>query len=206
IANETHDEPKHPHVVARKQHLHCKPVAVRDSSDQHPVWCRLHFGSSLLVAGDYGWVQASAKDDPSRHARGRLYYPWDKREGACSSRSAVFWVIRPTTTPSRSTSNARISNWPGSVRSYSARSRPNERWSIRENEDPASHRRVSGTLMTGFGRLVGGGRHSAYGLLLGRELGGGAIIGNQTKAPLTQGLKGPNVPGSEFNAYFRAWR
>jgi hypothetical protein len=43
IANEPNDEPKHPHVVARKQHLHCKPIAVRDSSDQHLVWCRLHF-------------------------------------------------------------------------------------------------------------------------------------------------------------------
>src|SRR6516225_1742332 len=33
IANETNDEPKHPHVVACIQHLHCKPIAVRDSSD-----------------------------------------------------------------------------------------------------------------------------------------------------------------------------
>src|ERR1700745_2753904 len=44
IANETNDEPKHPHVVAGIQHLHCKPIAIRDSSDQHLVWCRLHFG------------------------------------------------------------------------------------------------------------------------------------------------------------------
>src|SRR5262249_8055029 len=44
IANETNDEPKHPHVVARKQHLHGEPIAVRDPSDQHLVWCRLHFG------------------------------------------------------------------------------------------------------------------------------------------------------------------
>jgi hypothetical protein len=27
-------------VVAGIQHLHCKPIAVRDSSDQHLVWCR----------------------------------------------------------------------------------------------------------------------------------------------------------------------
>jgi hypothetical protein len=52
IANETNDEPKHPHVVARIQHLHCKPIAVRDSSDQHLVWCRLHFGLITLVASE----------------------------------------------------------------------------------------------------------------------------------------------------------
>src|SRR5215472_18471079 len=52
IANETNDEPKHPHVVARIQHLHCKPIAVRDSSDKHLVWCRLHFGLVTLVASD----------------------------------------------------------------------------------------------------------------------------------------------------------
>src|SRR6266704_1232723 len=59
-ANETNDEPKHPHVVARIQHLHCKPIAVRDSSDQHLVWCRLHFGLVTLVTSDYRWVHASA--------------------------------------------------------------------------------------------------------------------------------------------------
>jgi hypothetical protein len=47
IANETNDKPKHPHVVTRKQHLHGEPVAVRDPSDQHLVWCRLHSDSSL---------------------------------------------------------------------------------------------------------------------------------------------------------------
>src|SRR5262249_23590119 len=62
IANETNDEPKHPHVVAGIQHLHCKPIAVRDSSDQHLVWCRLHFGLVTLVASD-------ARDGPPRHAR-----------------------------------------------------------------------------------------------------------------------------------------
>src|SRR5262249_60501595 len=59
IANETNDEPKHPHVVAGIQHLHCKPIAVRDSSDQHLVCCRLHFGLVSLVASDYRWVHAS---------------------------------------------------------------------------------------------------------------------------------------------------
>src|SRR5215469_3679667 len=59
IANETNDEPKHPHVVARIQHLHCKPIAVRDSSDQHLVWGRLHFGLVTLVASDYRGVHAS---------------------------------------------------------------------------------------------------------------------------------------------------
>src|SRR5262249_61452485 len=59
IANETNDEPKHPHVVACIQHLHCKPIAVRDSSDQHLVWCRLHFGLVTLVASDYCGVHAS---------------------------------------------------------------------------------------------------------------------------------------------------
>jgi hypothetical protein len=34
-------------VVARKQHLHSEPIAVRDPSDQHLVWCRLHSDSSL---------------------------------------------------------------------------------------------------------------------------------------------------------------
>src|SRR6516162_2409831 len=57
IANDTNDEPKHPHVVARIQHLHCKPIAVRDSSDQHLVWCRMHFGLVTLVASDYHWVR-----------------------------------------------------------------------------------------------------------------------------------------------------
>src|SRR5262252_1343672 len=69
IANETNDEPKHSHVVARIQHLHCKPIAVRDSSDKHLVWCRLHFGLNTLVASDHRWVHVSARDDPSRHAR-----------------------------------------------------------------------------------------------------------------------------------------
>jgi hypothetical protein len=46
-------------VVAGIQHLHCKPIAVRDSSDQHLVWCRLHFGLVSLVASDYRWVHAS---------------------------------------------------------------------------------------------------------------------------------------------------
>src|SRR5947209_19730227 len=59
-----------------------------------------------------------------RSLPGRLYHPWDKREDACSSRSAVFWGRRPNTTPSRSTSNTRISNWPGSVRNYFATPRP----------------------------------------------------------------------------------
>jgi hypothetical protein len=30
-------EPKHAHVVPRIQHLHRKPIAVRDSSDEHLV-------------------------------------------------------------------------------------------------------------------------------------------------------------------------
>src|SRR5947209_17779327 len=59
-----------------------------------------------------------------RSLPGRLYHPWDKREDACSSRLAVFWVMRPNTTPSRSTSNTRISNWPGSARIYFATPRP----------------------------------------------------------------------------------
>src|SRR5262249_2802080 len=59
IANETNDEPKHPHVVAGIQQLHCKPIAVRDSSDQHLVWRRLHFGLVTLVTSDYRWVHAS---------------------------------------------------------------------------------------------------------------------------------------------------
>src|SRR5262245_4789660 len=69
IANETNDEPKHPHMVARKQHLHSEPVAVRDSSDQHLVCCRLHFGLVTLVASDQHWVHASARDGAPRHAR-----------------------------------------------------------------------------------------------------------------------------------------
>src|SRR5262249_60878496 len=51
IPNETYYEPKHPHVVARIQHLHCKPIAVRDSSDQHLVRCRLHFGLVTCSCG-----------------------------------------------------------------------------------------------------------------------------------------------------------
>jgi len=61
IANETNDEPKHPHVVARIQHLHCKPIAVRDTSDQHFVWCRLHFAITL-VPSDYRQVHAVHQD------------------------------------------------------------------------------------------------------------------------------------------------
>src|SRR6516164_10526466 len=57
IANETNDEPKHPHMVAGIQHLHGEPIAVRDSSDQHLVWCRMHFGLVTLVASDYHWVR-----------------------------------------------------------------------------------------------------------------------------------------------------
>src|SRR5205814_8033027 len=34
-----------------------EPVTVRDSSDQHLVWCRLHFGLVTLVASDHRWVQ-----------------------------------------------------------------------------------------------------------------------------------------------------
>src|SRR5215472_3920210 len=64
VPYETHHEPKHPHVVAGIQHLHCKPIAVRDSCYQHLVWCRLHFGLVSLVASDYRWVHASARDGP----------------------------------------------------------------------------------------------------------------------------------------------
>src|SRR5262245_12080461 len=64
IPNETYYEPKHTHVVPRIQHLHGEPIAVRDSSDQHLVWCRLHFGLVTLVASDYRWVRASARDGP----------------------------------------------------------------------------------------------------------------------------------------------
>src|SRR5215471_1630207 len=59
IPNETHHEPKHSYVVPRIQHLHGEPIAVRDSSDQHLVWCRLHFGLVTLVASDYCGVHAS---------------------------------------------------------------------------------------------------------------------------------------------------
>src|SRR5262245_56022085 len=65
IANETNDEPKHPHVVARIQHLHGEPIAVRDSSDQHLVRCRLHFGLVILVASDYvGFSPANRASRP----------------------------------------------------------------------------------------------------------------------------------------------
>src|SRR5262249_50302507 len=70
IANETNDEPKHPHVVARVEHLHCKPIAVRDSSDQHLVWCRLHFGLVTLVASGYRVAFTLPPEMvPPRHAR-----------------------------------------------------------------------------------------------------------------------------------------
>src|SRR2546430_1513214 len=59
---------------------HCTLIAVRDSSDQHLIWCRLHFGLVTLVASDYRWVQASARDGPQctrvRSLSGRLYRPW----------------------------------------------------------------------------------------------------------------------------------
>src|SRR5215467_270903 len=37
VPYETHHEPKHSYVVARVEHLHGEPVAVRDSSDEHLV-------------------------------------------------------------------------------------------------------------------------------------------------------------------------
>src|SRR5437870_1740996 len=55
--------------ITRIRHLHCKPIAVRDSSDQHLVWCRLHFGLVTLVTSDYRWVHASARDASPKHAR-----------------------------------------------------------------------------------------------------------------------------------------
>src|SRR6516162_9358855 len=78
IANETNDEPKHPHVVACIQHLHCKPIAVRDSSDEHLVRCRLHFGLVSLVASDYVGFTLPPEMVPqgTRVRPGRLYRPW----------------------------------------------------------------------------------------------------------------------------------
>src|SRR5262249_41566947 len=52
--------------VPRIQHLHGEPIAVRDSSDEHLVGCRLHRfragGLVRLVASGYRWVHGSATE------------------------------------------------------------------------------------------------------------------------------------------------
>src|SRR5262249_9402687 len=107
IANETNDEPKHPHVIARIQHLHCKPIAVRDSSDQHLVRCRLHFGLNTLVASDTVGFRLRPEMIPKARASGplpgRLYRPCVSMRPRAWLRRTNVW--RRVTNPARGTSD-----------------------------------------------------------------------------------------------------